>query len=447
MAHTFSALRPAANREGSRRERRPTEKVQQQVDERAQAESLRKEKEVQKTAKLRRQQVLDSEDEGHESDEETNRPQTTFSTHTVASKPSQAREKALKERSSHVPFDNINNTMTDRGRSIDRQNVSRNRSSSAASSNRDSTPSLSSRKRHASSSPIRSAKEPKSASNQPRAADYDELTQEYIYRAILLYRVLLSGDLAFPTHAQETQAAIDVWAQVCSEFSLKFPLTPRIAKLITNRGSQLRGELKTKAASLVEVFYDFETGHNRKILKKNRDKAEYLKEDNRYIYKVHDEDITKCQGLYQSKLIQKIVNAMWFKDKEDEGVIFFEDFSPFPIPALALVLTVIDCCLDEWITGVKTQINFSSKLYRDTYNAHLKDIEQFEKYTKDHSSQVLESICTKLHNRGRFNAGARPASELDNRTVHPAAFAAAIQEYDDDPNTDTDGEGGPSDEE
>jgi hypothetical protein len=32
---------------------------------------------------------------------------------------------------------------------------------------------------------------------------------------------------------------------------------------------------------------------------------------------------------------------MWFQDKRDEGVLFAADFCPFPIPALALMLTVI----------------------------------------------------------------------------------------------------------
>lgn len=50
--------------------------------------------------------------------------------------------------------------------------------------------------------------------------------------------------------------------------------------------SQLRGELKSKARPLVETFFGFESGSNRRIITKNRRLAEFLKETNNFIYKV-----------------------------------------------------------------------------------------------------------------------------------------------------------------
>ena len=81
-------------------------------------------------------------------------------------------------------------------------------------------------------------------------------------------------------------------------------LSPRIAKLvkfpntciclslliinwqITNRSSQLRGELKSKTCPLVEGFFAFESGLNRKMIAKNRETAENLKDGKGFIYKV-----------------------------------------------------------------------------------------------------------------------------------------------------------------
>ncbi|GLB43923.1 hypothetical protein LshimejAT787_1501070 [Lyophyllum shimeji] len=278
-----------------------------------------------------------------------------------------------------------------------------------------------SHKRRASTSPsLRSAQAPRlnSTGGRPKAGDYDDVIQEYIYHAITLYRVALSTDLAFPSHQQETAGVRSAWKMVCDHFNEPLRLTPRIAKIITNRGSHLRSELKTKARPLVEAFFGFESGQNRKIIAKNRETVEWLKEHSRFVYKT------------------------------SKTKVFIEDFQPFPIQALALVLSVIECCLDEWMTGIKTSIEFSSKLYGDIYAGHLQHIKEFQDYTmRNKACDLLESILTKLYNRGRFNAGAQPISTLDLPRISQKAFAAAVKEYVEDPKTDTDGKNGPSDEE
>ena len=96
----------------------------------------------------------------------------------------------------------------------------------------------------------------------------------------------------------------EVWKFTCTELETTTAITPQIAKLvkstslspiifvnfhhwqITSRGSQLRGELKTKARPLVEGYYGFESGLNRKMVAKNRKTAENLKEGKGFVYKV-----------------------------------------------------------------------------------------------------------------------------------------------------------------
>lgn len=47
------------------------------------------------------------------------------------------------------------------------------------------------------------------------------------------------------------------------------------------------------------------------------------------------------KGLYHVKIIQKVVNMMWFCDKKDKGVLYPEFYKPFPEVGLALVLTAV----------------------------------------------------------------------------------------------------------
>ena len=44
---------------------------------------------------------------------------------------------------------------------------------------------------------------------------------------------------------------------------------------------------------------------------------------------------------YRHPIIQKGINVLWFKDKDDDGMTFQEHFSPIPISAVALILTVV----------------------------------------------------------------------------------------------------------
>jgi hypothetical protein len=52
-------------------------------------------------------------------------------------------------------------------------------------------------------------------------------------------------------------------------------------------------------------------------------------------------NVSKRKGLYQSIIIQKVINITWFARRQDEGVIYSELFHPIPLPTIALVLTAV----------------------------------------------------------------------------------------------------------
>ena len=61
-------------------------------------------------------------------------------------------------------------------------------------------------------------------------------------------------------------------------------------------------------------------------------------------FQIHSASVELRKGLYRNKILQKIVNAMWFANKHDEGIKYPEYLKPFPTPALALVLTAVSVC-------------------------------------------------------------------------------------------------------
>jgi hypothetical protein len=103
----------------------------------------------------------------------------------------------------------------------------------------------------------------------------------------------------------------------------------------------VRGELKTKVRPLVEAMFGFESGQNRQTITKNRALVEELKDGYCFVYEVRSKDVQKREGLYKGQIIQKVINAMWFANKRDEGVLYPQWFSPISIEMLALVLTAV----------------------------------------------------------------------------------------------------------
>ncbi|KAI6017493.1 hypothetical protein EDC04DRAFT_2522506, partial [Pisolithus marmoratus] len=100
-------------------------------------------------------------------------------------------------------------------------------------------------------------------------------------------------------------------------------------------------------------------------------------------------------GFLKAALIQKIVNMMWFANKHDDGMVFPNHFKPFPYLALVLVLTAIECCIDEWMTGTQTDITFTIQEYCNVFELHLNCLWAFEEATKEVG--VLPGICNQMY--------------------------------------------------
>ncbi|KAG1867249.1 hypothetical protein DFJ58DRAFT_911671 [Suillus subalutaceus] len=143
----------------------------------------------------------------------------------------------------------------------------------------------------------------------------------------------------------ETKLAKDAWREACNMAELTIQLTPSLVKMMTRCTSQVRGELKTKMRTLTALFFGFRASRSIPAIKQNRDLAESLKEGS------------------QPGLIQEAMNHMWFANRCDEGIVHAKYFDPLPVQTIALILTAIECCIDEWMTGLKEDIKFSSLAY------------------------------------------------------------------------------------
>ena len=219
--------------------------------------------------------------------------------------------------------------------------------------------------------------------------------------ATQIYRCHISTINPYPDHALEVQWARFAWEEACENLAVNVAPTGVIIKLvtcltllgalcwvtdtsftlqITKRTSQVRGELKTKVRPLVESLYGFENAKS--SITRNRERAENLKDDYAFVYKVCGFALSPCtlppyciacfqkpalgevsrelrKGMYQHPIIQKAINAMWFANKHDEGVRFFSYFNPVTIEALAFVLTAVCFMFTLWTHNGAMVLNCS----------------------------------------------------------------------------------------
>ncbi|TFK53380.1 hypothetical protein OE88DRAFT_1733315 [Heliocybe sulcata] len=188
--------------------------------------------------------------------------------------------------------------------------------------------------------------------------------------------------------------------------------------------AHVRGELKSKARPLVETLYNFETGIRPSTIQRNRKRTEVLLDNYNYTYRHRSSDGRK--GAFQHKIIQKLVNAMWFKDPDNEGIRYDMYFGEISHECLALMFTAIECCIEEWETGKKHRIDFTTQKYKEHYEDILQMLYNFE---KEGGKEILGDIRRSLAENGRFHSGVDMRTEGRRGPMSGDAIAAAIQDY------------------
>ena len=115
-------------------------------------------------------------------------------------------------------------------------------------------------------------------------------------------------------------------------------------------------------------MFSFHSSQTKSAIKKNRVLAEELKEGANFAFKVCWSPV-ECaghcywcvggqhraliqderHGFLKAPIIQKVINTMWFSNKNDEGIKNHSWFKLFPLPTLALVLAAVSVVLHHWV--------------------------------------------------------------------------------------------------
>ncbi|KAG1775839.1 hypothetical protein EV702DRAFT_1233191 [Suillus placidus] len=235
---------------------------------------------------------------------------------------------------------------------------------------------------------------------QDTASDFNDITKDLLATAISIYHCLIVTRVPFPqTLIVETKIAKEAWREASNLADLTVQLTPSLVKMMTRRTSHVRGELKTKMRALTSSHFGFRTSRSTAAIKQNCDLAESLKDESCFVFKV----LLTWLIVVGCLTGRAAVNDMWFANRNDEGVIQGRYFEPLPVEIIALILTAIECCIDEWITGVKEDIKFLSNAYSSVYVGHLRSLQHFDEWTSAY--KLLGKIADNILDVARLHAG------------------------------------------
>ncbi|OBZ69791.1 hypothetical protein A0H81_10158 [Grifola frondosa] len=274
---------------------------------------------------------------------------------------------------------------------------------------------------------IRKARKIQASVGKPKAADYEEAAQEVLATAIKIFIGYLSTDNPYPDKMKELTYAKQAWSEACEWTGIQLESNTELIRMVAAYSWHLRGEMKTAARTFIEIVYGFEMSSKNSVRKRNRTLAKTLKTNDGFVYRKIGDTADERRGLYQNKIVQMMVNKIFFKNKNDDGIVLAHIYRPFPIPAIALILTAIEGAIDEWVPGTRADVTFSVEAYREVFDHHVSALRRFDEASKE--LEILTKIRTRMADDGRVHAKVDPVDSHVPRSLGSDAFKNAIAEF------------------
>ncbi|THH05227.1 hypothetical protein EW145_g4954, partial [Phellinidium pouzarii] len=225
------------------------------------------------------------------------------------------------------------------------------------------------------------------STSKPKNGDYKGDDHKLLVRTEVHYRAMICTIDAFPTKRLIDEFTDNAWTKAVSELGINRPITDDMRKVIQSRASQVRGEIKGNAASLIVANYFVG-------VRKNgiQERVAMLLNSLTFVFK----DPETRSEPFQHPIFQDLLNKQWFNKPNGDGIICKSYYTKphVPIPTLALMLTTVQSSLEEYNTGNYTQISFSRLAYELKYRQNLVSINAFATQVKanNYVPQVLKRM-------------------------------------------------------
>ncbi|KAJ7294024.1 hypothetical protein C8J57DRAFT_1211393 [Mycena rebaudengoi] len=178
-----------------------------------------------------------------------------------------------------------------------------------------------------------------------KVADYQDVPQTLLLHAMVDYSSRILSVYVFPNVNTQSKWAADCWKVACHAAKERYILTNHMVKLITKRGSQIRGKILKKYRILFvtryvligALHYGFVRSSTSAAIQANIGLAAKLFAEAALHYK----DINDSTGYGGNTIITAVHQLTIFKDKHSLGVIFRSHFHPISLNTLALDFAMV----------------------------------------------------------------------------------------------------------
>jgi len=241
---------------------------------------------------------------------------------------------------------------------------------------------------------------------KPKASDYTPIPHALILRACSDYSAHIVAIHAFPPVKLQVQWAKECFRSAGRASGERYIFTDRIGKIITARGSQIRGKIIEAYRALFAAHYGFQRSTTKKIILANMAKAAKLLKKAAFHYK----DTAARKDYGENKIILAVRQLTVFRHRDSVGVLFSSHFDPISIPHVVLDISALEFCVNEWVTGTFIQAKFYEKDVVERYRVHLIDTEKWS----NANQEVVKNIRRKWYRKASETLTSAPAVLVTN---------------------------------
>jgi len=177
----------------------------------------------------------------------------------------------------------------------------------------------------------------------------------------------------------------------------------------------------------VKTLYGFDTSRTPDIIGRNAASAQALLTEMAFIH-LEPNFGGIPRHPYRHPIIQRAINIFWFQNQDSDGVVFHDHFTPMPIQTIALALTMIECCINEWTDGTHKEFKWDEEGYKVVYHSHISSLNDLRDHSRRQGEDLVAQLQRDLLKNARAHAGAPPEPVTGAGRLHQLALDAAVQD-------------------
>ncbi|KAG8710722.1 hypothetical protein FRC08_016802 [Ceratobasidium sp. 394] len=191
------------------------------------------------------------------------------------------------------------------------------------------------------------------------------------------------------------------------------PPPKAVLTIMMRRASWLQTKVRERVEVIVQYGFGFRNpAVHRADIKHNRRLAEKLAP-----HVFHCKELKPNTDQYEHPVFIRAIGATLFWDPESIGVVYHDKFNPIPIPAVALVLTMMQVCIEEWALGQFKSQALDVEKQQVVYEKHLLGLYEYKR--------IAGGRLTRF--RGNwFKAGLANVDGDDDGTMKPYTQACHV---------------------